>query len=62
MGEVGQEDESRQQGGQMLFAMAVVVFELIALGLERVVVSFSIFQRLRSAATVSGRLCSCSGW
>lgn len=36
--EVRQDDEGRQQGGQMLLAMAVVVFEMIALGFERVVV------------------------
>lgn len=36
--QVGQEDQGRQHGGQVLLAMAIVVFEVVALGLERIVV------------------------
>jgi hypothetical protein len=38
VGEKRQQDEAREQVGQMLFAVAVVVLEAIALGLERIVV------------------------
>jgi hypothetical protein len=38
MDQVRQEDKGRQQGRQILFPMAVVVFEAIALGFEPVVV------------------------
>ncbi len=51
MGEEGQQDQAGQQGGEMLLAVAVVVLEVVALGLERLLFSFSIFQRLRPAAT-----------
>ena len=36
--QVGEEDQGRQYGGQVLFAMAIIVFEVVALGLEGIVV------------------------
>jgi len=45
----------------MLFAVAVVVLEAVALGLERLVVLFSIFQRLRPASTTATMLASLIG-
>jgi hypothetical protein len=38
MDEERQPDQAREQGGQMLLAMTIVVFERISLGLERIVV------------------------
>jgi hypothetical protein len=38
VGEKRQQDEAREQVGQRLFAVAIVVLEAIALGFERIVV------------------------
>ena len=38
MGEKRQEREAGEDSGEMLFAMAIVVLEAVALGLERIVV------------------------
>jgi len=51
MGEEGQQDQAGQQGGEMLFAVAVVVLGMVPLVLRVLLFSFSIFQRLRPAAT-----------
>ena len=49
MEQEGQQDESGQQRGQVLFAMAVIVFEIVALGLQRIIVF--IFYLPATAAT-----------
>lgn len=38
MYQVGQDDQGRQHGGQVLLAMAVVMLKVVALGLEGIVV------------------------
>ena len=61
MGEKRPERQAGEDGGEMLFAVAVVVLEAVALGLERLVVLFSIFQRLRPASTTATMLASLIG-
>ena len=51
--------ETEQKRGQVLLAVPKVVLQMVALGLEHVVISVSAFQRPRPACAMSAMLSAC---